>query len=318
MSNFELTDEELIKKFQNGDVGAYNQIVYRYKDRLLNFIYRFLNDIDRAEDLVQDTLIKLYTHKDSYREIAKFSTWLYTIAANLARTELRKIKRRKTFSVSELSRDDREFIISSPDIEPDDENLAQIFEKNVQRALVKLPDDFPFRTFDIILRAEAGAFFDELLLSNKDDLMVEQTKRSRVNSLRQSRFIPAVEYLQANRHRSRLIESMHKLMKGYDVVISPQRGGNQILITNLTGHPAISVPAGFDEKGRPTSIILVGNLYDEASILTLANHFQDATDFHNKPPHSSGHILLPGGKQNQMGPSHQKHVVTACNCGHHI
>ena len=78
MSKFELTDEQLIKKFQSGDVGAYNQIVYRYKDRLLNFIYRFLNDLDRSEDLVQDTLLKLYTHKDSYKEIAKFSTWLYT------------------------------------------------------------------------------------------------------------------------------------------------------------------------------------------------------------------------------------------------
>ena len=74
------------------------------------------------------------------------------------------------------------------------------------------------------------------------------------------------------------------LMKDYDVVISHKRGGNQTLITNLTGHPAISVPAGFDEKGSPTSIILVGNLYDEASILALANHFQDATDFHNKRP----------------------------------
>ena len=101
MSDFELSDEILIKKFQEGDVGAYNQIVFRFKDRLLNFIYRFVNDLDLAEDLVQDTLLKLYTHKDSYREIAKFSTWLYTIAANLARTELRKKKRRKTFSVTE-------------------------------------------------------------------------------------------------------------------------------------------------------------------------------------------------------------------------
>jgi len=73
-------------------------------------------------------------------------------------------------------------------------------------------------------------------------------------------------------------------MKNYDVVISPQRGGNQTLITNLTGQPAISVPAGFDKKGRPTSIILVGNLYDEASILLLAKNFQDATNFHNKRP----------------------------------
>ena len=159
MSKFELTDEQLIKKFQEGDVGAYNQIVYRYKDRLLNFIYRFLNDLDRSEDLVQDTLLKLYTHKDSYKEIAKFSTWLYTIAANLARTELRKIKRRKTFSVTELSHDDREFIIKSTDAGPGEENFSQNFEKNVQRALAELPDDY--KTI-IILRDIQELSYDEI------------------------------------------------------------------------------------------------------------------------------------------------------------
>ncbi len=159
MSKFELTDEQLIKKFQKGDVGAYNKIVSRYKDRLLNFIYRFLNDLDRSEDLVQDTLLKLYTHKDSYKEIAKFSTWLYTIAANLARTELRKIKRRKTFSVTELSHDDREFIIKSTDAGPGEEIFSQNFEKNVQRALAELPDDF--KTI-IILRDIQELSYDEI------------------------------------------------------------------------------------------------------------------------------------------------------------
>ena len=159
MSKYELTDEQLIKKFQEGDVGAYNQIVYRYKDRLLNFINRFLSDVDRSEDLVQDTLLKLYTHKDSYKEIAKFSTWLYTIAANLARTELRKIKRRKTFSISELSYDDREFIIESADAQPGEEFFSQNFEKNVKRALAELPDDF--KTI-IILRDIQELSYDEI------------------------------------------------------------------------------------------------------------------------------------------------------------
>ncbi|SVD28862.1 uncharacterized protein METZ01_LOCUS381716 [marine metagenome] len=159
MSDYELSDEVLIKKFQDGDISAYNQIVYRYKDRLLNFIYRFLNDLDRSEDLVQDTLLKLYTHKDSYREIAKFSTWLYTIAANLARTELRKLKRRKTFSVTELSYEDREFIISSTDADPSDEHLSKNFEKNVHQALLELPDDF--KTI-IILRDIQELSYDEI------------------------------------------------------------------------------------------------------------------------------------------------------------
>ena len=142
MNKYELTDEELISKFQKGDIGAYNQLVYRYKDRLLNFIYRYLNDINRSEDLVQDTLLKLYTHKDSYKQIAKFSTWIYTIAANLARTELRKIKRRKTFSITELSYDDKEFIIKSKDDEPGDEIINEDLQKKVQSALHELPDDF--------------------------------------------------------------------------------------------------------------------------------------------------------------------------------
>ena len=159
MSDFQISDEILIKKFQEGDVGAYNQLVNRFKDRLLNFIYRFVNDIDLAEDLVQDTLLKLYTHKDSYQEIAKFSTWLYTIAANLARTELRKKKRRKTFSVTELSRDDREFIIASSDVDPSEDHSSQIFEKSVQRALAELPDDF--KTI-IILRDIQELSYDEI------------------------------------------------------------------------------------------------------------------------------------------------------------
>ena len=159
MSNFEHSDEILIKKFQDGDVGAYNQLVFRFKDRLLNFIYRFVNDLDLAEDLVQDTLLKLYTHKDSYREIAKFSTWLYTIAANLARTELRKKKRRKTFSVTELSREDREFIIVSSDVDPSEDLSSQDFEKNIQLALAELPDDF--KTI-IILRDIQELSYDEI------------------------------------------------------------------------------------------------------------------------------------------------------------
>ena len=159
MSDFDISDEVLIKQFQNGDIRSFNQIVFRYKDRLLNFIYRFLNDLDRSEDLVQDTLLKLYTHKDSYKEIAKFSTWLYTIAANLARTELRKIKRRKTFSVTELSRDDREFIIQGTDDGPSEIHSTEDIQKKIKKALADLPADF--RTM-IILRDIQELSYDEI------------------------------------------------------------------------------------------------------------------------------------------------------------
>ncbi|MCE7995330.1 MAG: amidase [Roseivirga sp.] len=159
----------------------------------------------------------------------------------------------------------------------------------VEPVAISLPKDYPYAVFDIILRAEAGAFFDELVISGATDDMVEQTPGSRANSLRQARFIPAVEYLQANRQRRRLIEEINSLFKDYDVVISPTFGGRQLFITNLTGHPVISVPTGFDKKGRPTSLTLIGNLYDEGSILALAQAFQEQTDFDEQhPPLFSG------------------------------
>jgi Asp-tRNA(Asn)/Glu-tRNA(Gln) amidotransferase A subunit family amidase len=149
---------------------------------------------------------------------------------------------------------------------------------------IELPENYPFEGLDIILRAESGAFFDELVRSGEVDLLVEQDESSRANSLRQSRFIPAVEYLQANRVRSLLIEEINSLFGDFDVIIAPPTRSRQLLITNLTGHPALSVPNGFDDKGRPTSFTLLGNLYQEGKILELAKRFQDLTDFEEKHP----------------------------------
>ncbi|MFD2099816.1 amidase [Flagellimonas iocasae] len=162
--------------------------------------------------------------------------------------------------------------------------LKTLEEMGIHPTAVEMPEDIPYRGFDIILRAEAGAFFDELVRSGEVDIMVEQDQRSRANSLRQSRFIPAVEYLQANRQRQVLIQKMQDLMKDYDVLISPTFGNNQLMATNLTGHPVIAVPTGLDEEIHPTSMTFVGNLYDEASILLLAKAFQEKTEFDEMHP----------------------------------
>jgi Asp-tRNA(Asn)/Glu-tRNA(Gln) amidotransferase A subunit family amidase len=166
----------------------------------------------------------------------------------------------------------------------------KVFEKmGVEPTAISLPKNYPYAVFDIILRSEAGAFFDNLVLTGATDNMVEQTQGSRANSLRQSRFIPAVEYLQANRQRRKLIEEINMLFKGYDVIIAPTFRGRQLFITNLTGHPVVSVPTGFDDKGRPTSLTLIGNLYDEGSILAMARAYQQQTDFDEQhPPLFSG------------------------------
>ena len=149
---------------------------------------------------------------------------------------------------------------------------------------ISLPKALPYNAFDIILRAESGAFFDELIQENGEDLLVQQHKGSRANSLRQSRFIPAVEYLKANRYRSILIESMYELFREFDVIIAPTFGGRQLLITNLTGHPALVVPTGFTEEGHPTSMTLLGNLFEEAPLLELGHFFQELTSFDEVHP----------------------------------
>jgi Asp-tRNA(Asn)/Glu-tRNA(Gln) amidotransferase A subunit family amidase len=147
----------------------------------------------------------------------------------------------------------------------------------------ELPE-FPAEDLAFILDAEAAAAFDDLTRSNRDDLLARQGKDDWPTLFRAARFIPAVEYIQANRLRTELMKSMAEKMKGVDVFVSPSFGGEVLLVTNLTGHPAVVVPNGFNEKGTPTSISFIGNLYEEAKTLRLASAYQRATDFHLKHP----------------------------------
>jgi len=136
----------------------------------------------------------------------------------------------------------------------------------------------------IILSAEAAAAFDELTRSHRDSLMVRQIRNAWPNSFRASRFIPAVEYIQANRVRHQLIQDMEKLMTDVDVYVAPSLEGDNLLLTNLTGHPCVVVPNGFNEKHSPTSISFIGRLFDEATMLAVAKAYQDATGFHHQHP----------------------------------
>ena len=148
----------------------------------------------------------------------------------------------------------------------------------------ELPPDLPIQPLSIILDAEAAAAFDELTRSNRDDLMARQERGAWPNAFRTARFIPAVEYIQANRVRTLLIEEMVRRMKAVDVYIAPSSDDDNELLTNLTGHPAVVVPNGFNEKGSPTSIVFIGGLYEEAKMLRVALAYEQATDFHTKHP----------------------------------
>ena len=155
---------------------------------------------------------------------------------------------------------------------------------NVQA--INFPDSamYPVNLVNIILNAESAAAFDELTRTNRDDLIERQDKDFWPNSFRAARTIPAVEYINANRYRSILCKSMNDFMKNYDVLIVPSFGGRQLSMTNLTGHPVVCMPIGFNQNGSPLSITLIGNLYDEATILAAAKAFQDKTDFNKKHP----------------------------------
>ena len=153
-----------------------------------------------------------------------------------------------------------------------------------------MPVDFPDSTiynFDIvgiIIGAECAAQFDEFTRGDMDDMLTRQRKGDWPNQFRTSRFIPAVEYINAYRHRYILMQKVNEVIKNYDAFICPTYGGNQLAITNLTGHPAVIFPTGVNKNNLPTSITLIGKLYDEATLLAIAKAYQDATDFNKQHP----------------------------------
>ncbi|MGI8600802.1 MAG: amidase, partial [Chitinophagaceae bacterium] len=151
---------------------------------------------------------------------------------------------------------------------------------------VQFPDSaiYPFNIVSVVLNAESAAAFDELTRTNRDDLIERQDRAFWPNSFRAARFIPAVEYINANRYRYIMMNELNDFMKDYDVVIVPTYMGSQLAMTNLSGHPALCMPMGFNSTGSPLSITLLGNLYDEASILLAGKAYQDATDHNKKHP----------------------------------
>ena len=137
---FKYSDEKLILRFQEGDINAYNELVKRYKDRLLNFVLRYFNNVEQAEDVVQDTLIKLYTHASYYKNVAKFSTWIFTIAKNNALTELRKNKRKKTDSL--WTEDGQVIDINSKEESLDSKVQNEIAIDQLNKFLDEIPENF--------------------------------------------------------------------------------------------------------------------------------------------------------------------------------
>ena len=183
----DITDEELMERFQNGDEKAFNEIVIRYRERIVNFILGMVRDFDKAEDLAQDTLLIVYERKHSYKKIAKLSTWIFTIAKNLTFTELRKVKRRKTYSVSELEPENGSNIIFWQNIEDGDNSFNKSMYSDghinittyiIMNKIEELADDFKII---INLRDIQELSYDEI--SRIMDLAIG-TVKSRLNRAR--------------------------------------------------------------------------------------------------------------------------------------
>jgi Asp-tRNA(Asn)/Glu-tRNA(Gln) amidotransferase A subunit family amidase len=161
--------------------------------------------------------------------------------------------------------------------------LKKLEELGAQLIPIEIPS-IATNDIAIILTAEAGASFDELTRSHKDDMLARQFKGAWPNIFRGSRFIPAVEYINACRIRYLLIQEMQKLMQKIDVYLAPSLEGDNLLLTNLTGNPCVVVPTGFVDKRTLSSISFTGRLFDEGKLIAVAKAFQDATNFHKKHP----------------------------------
>ena len=155
--DFKLSDEKLIALFQSGDINAYNELVDRYKERLFNFVLRYFNNREQAEDVVQDTLIKLYTHASYYKNVAKFSTWIFTIAKNNALTELRKNKRKRTESL--WTDDGNPIDLNSKEKSLDRQTHNEFAINQLNKFLDEIPENFRMA---VVLRDFQELSYDEI------------------------------------------------------------------------------------------------------------------------------------------------------------
>ena len=204
----------------------------------------------------------------------------------------REEQRKRRAAFQERAKYDRQFSEAA---------LAKLHDMGVTLIPVEMPK-FPYDPMVTMLTAEAAAAFDELTRSGRDKLLTAQSADDWPNTFRSARFIPAVEYIQASRARRLAMDGVAKVFDMVDVIVAPT-GSEQLVITNLTGHPALILPNGFrgDEApkppaedngeddniggpGTPVSLTFLGNLYREAELLAFARAYQEATGFHRKHP----------------------------------
>jgi Asp-tRNA(Asn)/Glu-tRNA(Gln) amidotransferase A subunit family amidase len=171
------------------------------------------------------------------------------------------------------------------DADPDDVRMLEIARGlGLEPTPLELPDGLPLSALRVILNAEAAAAFDDLTRTGRDVELERQTEGSWPNSFRTARFIPAVEYIQANRVRTMVQGLLDAAFDGFDAVLTPSFASDVLLMTNLTGHPVTVFPHAFDERGSPKSFSVLGSVYGDSASLRVAKRLQDALDLRPRIP----------------------------------
>ncbi len=179
----------------------------------------------------------------------------------------------------------RNYIDSLPENSTEKETLRTLRKMGAKLTPISFPDSLHGdEILSLIIGVESAAAFDPLTRANKDDEMVQQNKDRWPNTFRTSRFVPAVEYINACRLRYQIMERMSPFIDSFDIIIAPPETGDQLAITNLTGNPSITLPNGFLENGMPASISFIGKHFGEATLLAFTKAYQEKTGYHLKHP----------------------------------
>jgi Asp-tRNA(Asn)/Glu-tRNA(Gln) amidotransferase A subunit family amidase len=221
-----------------------------------------------AED---DAMVFTYLHGgDSTDASSRTMPFNYTGKINLSRMKIAYA---------------RNYIDTLNENSPEKQTLLILKKMGARLIPVDFPDDLHGNDIlSLIIGVESAAAFDKLTRSNRDDEMVQQNKDRWPNTFRTARFVPAVEYVNACRMRTVIMQKVDPFIAQYDIIVAPPETGDQLAITNLTGHPSVTLPVGYHPDGTPGSISFIGQLYGEAELLAFAKAFQDATPYNKEHP----------------------------------
>ena len=189
-----LDDSGVVSAFLEGESRAFDELVNRYQNRLLNFVYRTTGDRERAEDLVQEVFVRVYRHIHRFDRSRKFSTWIYTIASNLAKNELRNRSRNPLVLFQTIRRnwedDDRPLQFEDPGTRPDDLYRKRHLREVVEDAVEKLP---PHHRNVFVLRELEGKSYEEIAEITSCNLGTVKSRLNRARNAFASLVAPSLE-----------------------------------------------------------------------------------------------------------------------------